>query len=116
MRKIHSHDSAWVSAPPMIRPNAAPPAETAAHADRAWARSRAEVNAVVTTASAAGEANAAPSPCSARAAISISSFWASALSSEAVVNSAMPPRNVRLWPNRSAARPPSRRNPPKASV
>src|SRR5580693_9018058 len=41
---------------------------------------------------------------------------ASAQPSEAAVNSASPAVNTRLRPSRSAARPPSSRNPPKASA
>ena len=41
---------------------------------------------------------------------------ASAQASEAAVNSASPAMNMRLRPSRSAARPPSSRNPPKVSA
>ncbi len=41
---------------------------------------------------------------------------ASAQASEAAVNTASPAMNMRLRPSRSAARPPSSRNPPKVSA
>jgi hypothetical protein len=73
-------------------------------------------NVAVTTASAAGESNAAPTPCSARPAMSMVPLPASPHISEAAVNSPSPARSVRRAPNASDSRPPSTIRPPKQSV
>jgi hypothetical protein len=65
---------------------------------------------------AAGEASAAPRPCTARPAISCGSAVASPQATDPAVNSAMPVQNTGSRPSRSAARPPSIRQPPKTSV
>src|SRR4029453_17377216 len=71
---------------------------------------------VVTRASAAGVASAAPTPWSARAPTSMPSDWARPASNEASAKSAVPTRNSRHRPKRSATRPPSRSSPPKVSM
>jgi hypothetical protein len=71
---------------------------------------------VVMIESAAGEMSAAPRPCTPRKMISTSPELASALASEAPLNSASPARKSARRPMRSAARPPSSRKPPKSSV
>src|SRR4051794_34728251 len=58
-----------------------------------------------TSPSAAGIMAAAAAPCTARAATSAPTLGASALASEATVNSATPPMNTRRRPTRSATRP-----------
>ena len=116
MKKIHGHERSCVSAPPTISPTALPPIAIAAHTPRAFARSAPSANVVVTIASAAGEMNAAPSPCSAREPISIPELDESPSRSDAAVNTTSPKRKSRLRPSRSPARPPSRRKPPKTSV
>ena len=116
MKKIHGHEKSCVSAPPTISPTALPPIAIAAQTPSAFARSAPSWNVVVMIASAAGEMNAAPSPCSARHAISIPEFTARPLSSDATVKTTRPKRNSRLRPSRSPARPPSSRKPPKTSV
>jgi hypothetical protein len=65
---------------------------------------------------AAGERIAAPSPCTARAAISVPSEFERPQASEARVNSATPTMNTRRRPSRSATRPPRSRKPPKVSA
>ena len=114
--KIHSHEASWVSAPPMIRPTAPPPAAIALHTPSALVRSLCSVNVVVMIDSAAGESSAPPSPCRPRPTISIVEVCARPFSSEAAENSATPATNSRLRPSRSPARPPSSRKPPKISV
>ena len=71
---------------------------------------------VVRMARAAGEISAAPRPCTARATISCSSFWARPPASDAIAKSTMPDMNIRRRPSRSASRPPSSRKPPKNRV
>jgi len=61
---------------------------------------------------AEGERIAAPSPCTARAAISCPSEFERPQASEASVNSTTPNMKIRLRPSRSAARPPRSRKPP----
>ena len=62
---------------------------------------------------AAGEMIAAPSPWMARAPMSTFSDHARPHRKEAIVKTATPTRKTRRRPSRSAARPPSSRNPPK---
>ena len=63
-------------------------------------------DASVTAASVPATAKAAPSPCKARAPITTSPSGATAISSEASANSAMPIVDDMRAPNRSAASPP----------
>jgi hypothetical protein len=116
MKKIHGHEKACVIAPPRTRPTALPPIAIAAHTPSAFARSAPSLNVVEMIASAAGEMNAAPRPCSARAAISEPSFCASPSSSDAMVKTTRPARKKRFRPSRSPTRPPRSRKPPKTSV
>ena len=102
--------------PPSSRPNAAPPAAIALQTPSAFARSSPSANVVVMIDSAAGDTSAAPRPCSARQAMSISPDCDSPLASDATVKITTPARKMRLRPNRSPARPPSSRNPPNTSV
>ena len=68
---------------------------------------------VVRSESAAGETIAPPTPCRARAATRTHEARANPPASEAAENRARPATKTRRRPNRSAARPPSIRNPPK---
>ncbi len=77
---------------------------------------RLPANVVVMIASAAGEMNAAPRPCSARRADQHPGRRRARSSSDATVKTTRPKRNSRLRPSRSPARPPSSRKPPKTSV
>jgi hypothetical protein len=65
---------------------------------------------------AAGVMTAAPRPWKPRAAISDASLQARPASSDESVKRIVPPMNTRRLPSRSAARPPSSRNPPKKSA
>ncbi len=102
--------------PPSSRPTAAPPTAIAAQTLRALVRSGPSLKVVVTIDSAAGETIAAPRPCSARATMRNSEDVASPARAEAPVKTITPAINRRLRPTKSAARPPSSRNPPNASV
>ena len=66
-------------------------------------------------ASVAGETIAPPKPWSARKAINCPPLDDSAQASEPVAKMTIPIMNTRRRPKMSAARPPSSRNPPKAS-
>ena len=63
-----------------------------------------------------GRDGRAGDPCTARAPTSIPFDWASPQTSEEIVKSAIPPRKTRRGPNRSPARPPSSKHPPKVST
>ena len=81
-------------------------------APSALLRSAPSPNMFMTMDSAAGSTTAAPRPWMPRMMIRNVSLVASAQASEAAVKIASPAMNRRLRPSRSAARPPSRRNPP----
>src|SRR4029077_1156918 len=99
--------------PPSSTPTAPPLPATAPQIPSARLRSRPSSKVVVRIDSAAGDIMAAPRPCKPRNAISEPSDQASPSSSELTVNRRSPAMNRRRRPNRSASRPPSRRNPPK---
>ena len=75
-----------------------PPAMTKPKKPMARARSPGSVKSVMISERATAETTAPPSPCTARATISIACPVASPQASEASVNSAMPIRNSRRWP------------------
>jgi hypothetical protein len=102
-----------VRAPPASTPTVAPLAPMAPHSPSALLRSAPSGNMFITIDSAAGSSRAEPRPWAPRMMIRNVPLGASAQASEAAVNSASPAMNVRLRPSRSAARPPSSRNPPK---
>ena len=111
-KKIHGQEKYWVSTPPRTRPTAEPPIAIAAQTPSARARSLPSANVVAMIDSAAGEISAAPSPCSARAPMSMPELEARPSSSDAPVKITSPIRKIRLRPSRSPARPPSKRKPP----
>ena len=82
MKKVQ-RQSTSVRAPPRMRPMAAPAPDIAAYTPMARLRAWPAGKVVVIRARAVGEASAAPTPCRARAASSIASFWARPPSSEA---------------------------------
>jgi hypothetical protein len=106
--------SPLVSTPPSTNPMTLPAPATAAQMPSALLRSAPSAKIVVTIERAAGASAAAPSPCTARAAISASIDVAMPPASEARPNTVKPPTNSLRRPNRSASRPPSRSSPPKA--
>ena len=116
MAKIASQPSVCVSSPPTSAPDEAPSAPVAPQTPSARLRSRPSANEEVMIESVAGESTAPPKPCSARAPISSPRESASAQASDESANSAVPTRNTRRRPSRSAARPPSIRNPANVSV
>ena len=116
MKNTQRQDSHSVSAPPITRPAAAPPAAIALQTPSAFVRSAPSSNVVVTIESAAGETSAPPKPCSARPAISTPDESATPLIADATVKTTTPAMKSRWRPRRSDARPPSSRNPPKTSV
>src|ERR1700722_333832 len=105
-----------VRAPPASTPTVAPLAPMAPQIPSALLRSAPSGNMFITIDSAAGSTAAAPRPWTPRMMIRNVLLVASAQPSEAAVNSASPAVNTRLRPRRSAARPPSSKNPPKASA
>ena len=105
-----------VRAPPASTPTVAPLAPMAPQSPSALLRSAPSVNMFITIDSAAGSTMAAPRPWMPRMMIRNVPLGASAQASEAAVNSASPAMNMRLRPSRSAARPPSSKNPPKVSA
>ena len=115
-KKIHSQPAYFVRMPPKSTPAAAPLPPIAPQIPSALLRSEPSSNVVVMIESVAGEMIAAPSPCTARAAISTPIESARPQASDATAKSAMPIMNMRRRPSRSAARPPSRRKPPKVIV
>jgi len=105
-----------VSSPPARTPAAAPLAAVADQTPIARRRWFGSAKVEVSRDSDVGASTAPPSPWAARAAISQLPPWARPPSRLAAVNSTRPTRKTRRRPNRSAARPPSMRNPAKASV
>ncbi len=112
MNMTHRQDSQVVSMPPAISPIEPPTPATAAHAPIARVRAGPGGKLAAMSASAFGDAHAAPTPCPTRAAMSIHGAVARPPSSEAVVNRAIPPSRVARRPSRSPARPPSSSSPP----
>jgi hypothetical protein len=108
-------DSHVVIAPPATSPSGLPIDAIAVYAPRARARGGPSANVAAISDSAAGDAPAAPTPCSARQTSSCHSSWASPPSSDAMLNSTSPATNTRRRPRMSPARPPSSSRPPKAT-
>ena len=79
---------------------------------RALLRSAPSSNVVITIESADGVITAAPTPCTARDAMSTPSDQASPQKSEAIEKMTTPMMKTRRRPYRSARRPASRRKPP----
>ncbi len=115
-KKIHSQPSHLVSTPPISTPTAAPLPPIAPQMPSALFRSAPSSKVVETIESAEGERIPAPSPWTARAAISIPSEVERPQVSDASVKRTTPPMKMRRRPSRSAARPPRSRNPPKVSA
>jgi hypothetical protein len=87
-----------VSQPPRIRPTAAPAPDIAAYTAKARLRAGPAGNVVVISASAAGEASAAPRPCRPRAPSRRPSLLAAPPSSEATAKMASPVMKIRRRP------------------
>ena len=108
--------SPLVRTPPSSTPAAPPAPATAPQIPSARLRSAPSAKVVVMIDRAAGDTIAAPSPWTARAAISHVSDCARPPASEASEKTTRPSMNIRRRPSRSAIRPPSSRKPPKVSV
>ena len=111
-RKIQCQLSVSVRMPPRSTPIEPPPEATKPKTPIAFARSAGSVNSVIINERATAETTAPPMPWTARAPTSIHCDVARPHVAEASVNSVIPSRNSRRWPNRSPSRPPSSRNPP----
>ena len=94
----------------------APAADAELYSAMAVVRAGPSAKVVVSSASVAGAAMAAPTPCAARAASSQVSDWASPPISDAPVNRTSPATNTRRRPSRSPARAPSSSSPPNVSA
>ena len=105
IRKTQSQEAYSTSAPPTIGPRAMPETEIALQMPTALPRSSGGKAAEISE-SESGMMKAAPSPCRARIAISISMLCEKAASNEVAVKSARPIMNQRLRPKRSP-RPPA---------
>src|ERR1700680_3010702 len=92
--------------PPKSTPAAAPPPPIAPQIPSALLRSAPSSNLVVMIDSVAGDTRAAPTPCTARAAISTELEPASPHASDAAVKTARPVMKISLRPSRAAKRPP----------
>lgn len=110
------HENHSVRSPPAMRPIAAPPMETPVKRPSARVRSRGSVKVDMSSASTAGAARAAPTPCAAREATSHVAVVAKPPANDEVANNAIPVTKTRRRPNRSPARAPKSSRPPKASV
>src|SRR6516164_2614391 len=113
---MYCHPAYLVRNPPAISPTVAPAAPSAPQIPSALLRSAPSANMFITIDRAAGSMIAAPNPCTARLPIRNASPVASAQASEAAVNTESPSIRIRRRPSRSAARPPSSKNPPNASA
>ncbi len=98
MKKIQPQVRCWLISPPSSGPTANARAPTALHVPTAAARARVVVNTAEMIASVVGVTSAAPSPCTARLAMSTPALSASPAASDAAVNSASPIPNSRRRP------------------
>jgi hypothetical protein len=114
--KMAGQPKAWVRKPPSSAPEDAPSPPTAPHAARPRLRSGPSRSDEVMIERVAGDSTAPLKPCRPRAPISSPRESASAQTSEDRANIAVPARNTRRRPSRSAKRPPSIRKPAKVSV
>ena len=96
-QKIQCHDSVSVSTPPATGPSATPAPEIADQMPSAAPR-RSAGKAAVIIVSVSGMITAPPMPSTARAAISVPAFGASAPAAEDSVNSATPAVKTRRRP------------------
>ena len=107
MAKIHRHEAASTSCPPISGPRTVPIPPHAVQAPTALPRSSGGKVATI-TARAAGVSRAPNTPCRARATTSSSMVGATAQKTDVTPNPATPTMNIRRSPNRSPSEPPSR--------
>ena len=98
MRRVQRHEAYWVSAPPRMRPIAAPPPAMPPYTAKARARSLGSVKATVSSERAAGAMMAAKAPCRARAPKSMAEFWARPPRADDAANPIRLTMNMRLRP------------------
>jgi len=115
IRKIQPQRACWLISPPTTGPRARASAPTAAQMPTAMLRSLRLVNAAMMMASVGGISSAAPTPCTARLAMSTSPLPASPAASEEKVNTAVPIRNILRRPNTSESLPPTSSSPARVS-
>ena len=115
-KKSQCQPNSCVSTPPRSTPAAAPPEATILQTLRARLRSGPSLNVVSKTDIAAGDINAAVRPCSARNTINDSLDWESPISSDVAVKPISPVSSTFRRPNKSAALPPSSKNPPNVNT
>jgi hypothetical protein len=113
-QKIADQSNASISRPPATGPAPKPRPAIMAQMPIAQCR-RSAGNASTMIDSASGASIAAPTPCSARIAISISSLVESAQPAEKAVNHTKPSTNTRFRPYRSPSVPPTSRSDANAS-
>src|SRR5262245_2229738 len=113
--KISRHDAAWMSHPPRNGPMAVATPPRPDQAPIAFPRSLG-ANDASRIARLPGVSSAAPTPCSARAAISTGAVGARPHSREAMANHTTPMTNTRRRPYRSPRDPPSSSSPDSVSV
>ena len=114
-RKIQPHRKCWLISPPSTGPVARASAPTAAQTPMAMVRSLTSPKVATMMASVAGISSAAPTPWTARLAMSTSPLPASPAASEERVKTARPARNSRRRPYTSASRPPTSSSPASVS-
>ena len=115
MRKIQPQCRCWLIRPPSTGPSASASALTAAQMPMAVLRSLALVNVAMMMASVAGISSAAPTPCTARLAMSTPPLPASPAASEESVKTARPTPNSLRRPYTSASLPPTSSSPASVS-
>ena len=114
-QKIHCQEKPSTTAPPTTGPSATPSPETPDQMPSASPRLSA-LKASLSRVSESGVMMAAPSPCSARAAMSASVLGASAAAAEASVNTPSPATNTGRRPRRSPRAAPVSRKTAKLRV
>src|SRR5512132_290839 len=112
-RKIQCQSRASVRMPPRRTPSEPPPEATKPKMPIAFARSVGSVKSVIISERATAETTAPPTPCTARAEISIACEFAKPHTADATVNRATPAMNSLRCPKRSPSLPPRSRKPPK---
>ena len=115
MRKIQPQWRCWLIRPPRTGPSARASALTAAQMPMAVLRSLTLVNVAMMMASVVGISSAAPTPCTARLAMSTPPLPASPAASEESVKTAMPTPNSLRRPYTSASLPPTSSSPASVS-
>ena len=114
-QKIHCHESPSTTAPPITGPSATPSPPMPPHAPSASPRF-AGGTAAERIVRVRGVTIAPPSPCTARAAISVSTLGASAAAADATVKMPSPITKSRRRPKRSPSAAPVRSSTAKVSV